>query len=260
MTREVSPASLSRDALLDALRARPPLTLLAHADRLLLASVADPLDERAALLSRAGGIVAHARALDEGSALFGELTTLLVLTALYVENGAPAGEELRVFLAPFCLAARATVEARAEPERSVFLHWQQRANLGKAFTVGPAPRDDVVALYHWVHVVFYATHYGARPLPTTKGAEAERGHAALINARAVLSRIADPNADCVAEVLLANECIRPVDTALRDALRASLGAMQQPDGTLDMPDDADPEARHHAMVVAALALALAGDD
>ncbi len=256
MTNVVSlaPRPLSRDALFDALRARPPRTLLAHADRLLLASVADPLDERVSLLSRATSIVAHAKALSEGGALFGELTTLLVLTALYVENGAPAGEDLRVFLAQFCLAARATAEARKEPERSVFLHWQERAKLGKPFTVGGAPRDEVSALYHWAHVVFYATHYGARP-------PAPHAHAAFTNARASLTRIDEPNADCVAEVMLANECMRPrVDVAFRDALRATLGAMQQPDGTLDMPDDADPEARHHAMVVAALAVALAGDD
>jgi hypothetical protein len=255
--------ALSRDALFDALRARPPRTLLAHADRLLLASVADPLDERVSLLSRADNIVVHAKALEEGGSLFGELTTLLVLTALYVEHDAPAGEELRIFLAPFCLAARATVEARREPERSVYLHWQQRAGLGKAFTVGAAPNDDVVALYHWAHVVFFETHYGALPLHTMAGdaARSIRAQAALTSARALLSRIEEPNADCVGEVMLANECMRPhVDVAFRDALRATLGAMQQPDGTLDMPDDADPEARHHAMVVAALALALAGDD
>ena len=74
MTNVVSlvPRPLSRDALFDALRARPPRTLLAHADRLLLASVADPLDERVSLLSRATSIVAHAKALSEGGALFGE--------------------------------------------------------------------------------------------------------------------------------------------------------------------------------------------
>lgn len=254
---------MSRDALLDALRARPPRTLLAHADRLLLASVADPLDERASLLSRASTIVSHAHTLSEGGALFAELTTLLVLTALYVENDAPAGEQLRIFLAPFCLAARPTMEARREPERSVALHWQERARLGKPFTVGAAPRDDVMALYHWAHVVFYETHYGALPLDKAAHAAARlmRAQAALTSARALLSRIEEPNADCVAEVLLANECMRPhVDGALREALHATLGSMQQADGTLDMPDDADPEARHHAMVVTALAVALAGDD
>jgi hypothetical protein len=254
--------ALSRDALFDALRARPPRTLLAHADRMLLASVTDPLDERASLLSRATSIVSHAHALSEGGVLFGELESILVLTALYLEHEAPAGEELRVFLAPFCMAARATVEARAEPARSVFLHWQERARLGKAFVPGDAPKDDMLALYHWAHVVFYETHYGARPLTPAHGAERSiRAAAALTHARAALTRIEEPNADCVAEVMLANECLRPhVDSELREALRASLGAMQQSDGTLDMPDDADPEARHHAMVVAALALALAGDD
>lgn len=250
---------VSRDAVFDALRARPPRTLLAHADRMLLASVADPLDERALLLSRAPGILEHARALADGGAIFGELTTLLVLTALYVEHESPVGEELRVFLAPFCLAARQTAEARAEPERSVFLHWQERAKLGKPFQVGQAPADDVVALYHWAHVVFYATHYGAMPA-SSKDTRHLAAHAALTNARALLSRIDAPNADCVAEVVLANECVRPVDVALRGALHRSLGNVQQADGTLDMPDDADPEARHHAMVVTALALALAGDD
>lgn len=250
---------VSRDAVFDALRARPPRTLLAHADRMLLASVADPLDERALLLSRAPSILEHAKALADGGAIFGELTTLLVLTALYVEHKSPVGEQLRIFLAPFCLAARQTAEARAEPERSVFLHWQERAKLGKPFQVGPAPVDDVIALYHWAHVVFYATRYGAMPAASKDTCHLAT-HAALTNARALLSRIADANADCIAEVLLANECVHPVDAVLRSALYRALGNMQQADGTLDMPDDADPEARHHALVVAALALALAGDD
>lgn len=248
-------APVSRDAVLSALKARPPRSLLAYADRLLLACVADPLDEKAQLLSRATGLLDHARALADGGTLFEDLTTMLVIAGLFVEEGAPVAEDMRVFLAPFCMASRVTVDARAEPERSAFLHWQQRAQLGKSFTVGRAPVDDLVAVYHWTHVVFYETHYGARAAMS-----AVEARAALINARAHLSRLEEPNADVVAEVLLANECVRPADAALRDALRASLGAMQQPDGTLDMPDDAEPDARHHALVVTALALAIAGDD
>lgn len=247
-------ARLDTDALHGALRARPPLSLLAYADRLLLACIADPLDEKAALLSRGPSIVEHAQALSESGAVFGDLTTLLVVTALFLEEQAPAGDELRITLAPATLASRPHVDKRGEPERSVFFHWQERAQLGKSFTIGTPPDQDMAALYHHAHVVFFAARYGAAPVPRAQG------QAALIKAYAALARLAEPNADCLAEVLLANECLRPVDLGLRQELTAALAALQDSDGTLAMPDDADPEARHHALVVVALARALAGDD
>lgn len=247
-------ARFDPDALRGALRARPPLSLLAYADRLLLASIADPLDEKPSLLSRAGAIVEHAKALAESNAVFGDLTTLLVVTALFLEENAPAGDHLRVTLAPFALASRPHVEKRGEPERSVYFHWQERAQLGKSFTTGQAPDDDMIALYHHAHVVFFASRYGAAPVPRAKGQDA------LVKAYAALARIPEPNADCLAEVLLANECIRPVDIPMREELLEALADLQDSDGTLAMPDDADPDARHHALVVAALAIALAGDD
>lgn len=151
---------LDIDAVRDALRARPPLSLLAYADRLLLACVADPLDENPSLLSRAGAIVEHAKALADSGAVFGDLTTLLVVAALLLEEEAPAGEHLRVALAPFALASRPHAEKRGEPERSVYFHWQERARLGKTFTVGPPPADDMVALYHHAHVIYFNTRYG----------------------------------------------------------------------------------------------------
>jgi hypothetical protein len=246
--------SLDVDALRGALRVRPPLTLLAYADRLLLACVVDPLDEKAALLARAGSVVDHAKILMDGGAIFGDLTTLLVITALYLEEGVPEGEQLRVALAPFALASRPHVVQRPEPERSVHFYWQQRAQLGKAVAAGPDPDDALVALYHHAHAVFFASRYGAGPMERPTGVDA------LARAHAALGRIAEPNADCLAEILLANECVRPVDVALRGEVVQALATLQDSDGTLGMPNDADADARHHALVVAALALALAGDD
>lgn len=247
---------LDNQALLDALHARPPLSLLAYADRLLLACIADPLQEKSALLSRASALVEHTRALIDSGAVFSELTTLLVVTALFVEQGVPAGEELRTALAPAVLVWRPHVDKHGEPARSVYFYWQQRAQLGKAFTSSDAPVDDMTALYHHAHLVFFASCYGAAPVSAPTSAAST----ALLHARAALARLDEPNADCLSELLLANECVRPVDIAVRAQLTAALAARQGSDGTLLMPDDAEPEARHHALVVAALALALAGDD
>src|SRR5688572_22090792 len=140
------------------LAARPPETLLAHADRLVIASVDRGRPDRMTLLDRAPQLMAAVQALSD-DALSDDVTTPLVLTALLGEAGFDVGP-LRAHLAPMV----ASDPAWREPWRSAFLYWRRRSGLGADFASADVPTEPLLALYHRVHVIFYASGYGANPV------------------------------------------------------------------------------------------------
>jgi len=230
------------------LAARPPATLLAWADRLLIASVDRARPERAALLRRAPAVIAAIEARSE-DALTGDVTSSLVLTALLGEAGLDVGP-LRRRLAPVVAEMGRTLRSGDEPWRSVFLYWRRRAELGRRFVPGAAPRERLLGLYHRAHLVYYAAAYGAAPVACGRHERALRACEATL-------AVVRHDADAVAEVLLAEACLRPANDARRTRLLSALGRRQRPDGSLS-PPLAPPDARHHTACVAALAASLVG--
>ena len=235
---------LDVNALEHWLAARPPKTLLASADRLLIASVDPARPDRMTLRDRAPQLMAAVQALSD-DALSDDATTPLVLTALLGEAGFDV-RPLRAYLAP--MVAGDAMPWR-EPWRSAFLYWRRRAGLGGGFASADLPTEPLLALYHRVHVIFYAARYGASPVSRVRHESAMRA------CEATLPDVGD-DADAVAELLLAEACLTPADNARRARLLCALGQRQDPDGSLSRPRDAPLDARHHTACVVALAASL----
>ena len=221
--------------------------MLACADRLLIASVDPARPERAALLARAPELMAAVAALSD-AAVASDVTSPLVLTALLGEAGLGVAH-LQRRLAPVVTGMTREVLSWGEPWRSVFLYWRHRAGLGRRFVTGGAPAEPLRALYHRVHLVYYAADYGAKPVARAR-------HEDVLRACEVALAALGDNADAVAEVLLAEACLRPADDARRSRLLSELGRLQRPDGSVSTPAGATPDAQHHTACVAALAASL----
>lgn len=245
--------SVDEDRLAAWLLARPPTTLLALADRLLVASVlvaTTPPEtpsntprrkenaEARALADRCRDDVFGASWLPMGAH---HLVSLCVLCAVYEGFGHDVSQ-LRLGIARH---QRVTPSPQDEPFRSVAGYWLWRAGLARGFEVDgatPAPAEQRRAFSFHIHRVLFATQYGKSPTDDVAAAFAEA---------VALCDLDD--ADSVALVLLGAACHKaPPATTVWDA---RLAALQDDDGGLVTAVD-DDAARHHAACVATLVLGL----
>ncbi len=229
MTHGFDPNALERW-----LAARPPLTLLALADRLLIASVAERGEGKDFVARSVDDVIALAQTPFAAQ----HLTTLCVLCAVFEDFDVDAArvDRLRTCIALHQRGAGFPVD---EPWRSTARYWLWRAGLAKDFALdAPPPTERFFDFAYFSHVVLFDGGYGRSPVDAPRHA----GDAA-----------ASVNVDCgdsVALLLLCGLCQRtPPDDA---RLWSRLGELQQADGGLVTRVDSDV-ARHHAACVAALA-------
>ena len=187
----------------------------------------------------------HVIEIADSGLIFSEVTNALVLLALLKEEGVET-EQCRRVIEPILPIARQRTSSWGEPFKSTFLYWQERAGLGTMSTVGPDPNDELLKLYHTTHRVLFAGNYGRQPVQRAPFAEALRA------CEPTLDRHPE-NGDALAEILLVETMLVPRDENQCNVLRARLGALQSPDGSISMPRATSSEAVHHAACVAALA-------
>lgn len=229
------------------LQARPPTTVLALSDRLLIASVV-PRAEGPELARRFAGDVL---AVAQGPEASRHLTTLCVLCATMEELGVDV-DGLRFALA---LVARAVGVPEREPFRSTGRYWLWRAGLARSFDVDvdrgpPGPQPDGARWFDFAffsHGVLFQTAYGRRSI------DVDAARAAGFDDAVATVDVAD--GDSVALLLLCALGITPATRPDVAHLWARLAELQHHDGGFVTRVD-DDVARHHAACVARLALAL----
>ena len=140
------------------LQRHPPQTLLALADRLLIASVDRSRREGPLLAQRFVADVVVAAGSEQAVPAF---TTLCVCTSALEELGVDVAE-LRYALAQ--VARVVVVDGWQEPFRSTARYWLWRAGLARSFVDdGAAPADARLAFAFHSHRVLFATRYGQAP-------------------------------------------------------------------------------------------------
>jgi hypothetical protein len=131
----------------------------------------------------------------------------------------------------------------------VIRYWQLRTGFSEEFVPGPLPQNQLLRIYHLLHIIFFLGIYGL-----SKVSRQETVNDVMSEAH-FLARRHTNNADVAAEMLLAEAILSPRDPAGIDIFIQRLLVLSEADGKLHVPGG-NPQTDHHAGCVASLALHL----
>ena len=224
----------------------PTETMLGYTDRLLV-RLLYPIE---------GGHSDVQEIIDKKEEIFGGLNTLasidrlplpdmIILLWAFEKIEEKELPEWRHVLEPIVRSWAGSLEL-PEPHYSAAMHWANLIGWCDDWESGETPPYALFRMYHYTHLVYYATDYGSRTIASADMPEIDK------ELREKWQKYAT-NSDLIAEILLVYLAFEPLDKSICIDVANALLPLQQENGSF-IVTGGDHKHHHHSSCVAWLAL------